>query len=172
MPEAASDPLTAEAAEEQARPWRDEHIENVLNTRLGYEGMMLDKLMKQNQDVRTLAKQARDGTIGKGGEAAPEPDEMGVNIGNKTFISNNYPATQEAAVSTPAPSKSGMSTAAKVGVGAALLAAGAGLPAAGLVAGSLLADRDPPAVVAPLEIAPPAPAVDRDTYLPYQFGIE
>lgn len=157
-----ADPAADEVAEEQRRSWRDEHIENVLNTRLGYEGMMLDKLVKQNADVRSLARQAREGTIGQPDAAtAAESDEMGVSIGNKTFNTHHhYPSPQETLLSdtdNPWPLRL-----AKAGIIAAAIASGGGL---GLGLAALLRPT-PPAVT------PPAPSVDRDTYLPYEFSIE
>jgi hypothetical protein len=50
---------------------------------VAHDGMMLDKIGKQNDRVLKLADAARDGTIGKPGAAAPLGDDMGVNVGNE-----------------------------------------------------------------------------------------
>lgn len=160
MAEAAE--LINEALErELTKPYTEDVKETHFALRQGFDAMMLDKIQKEQAVVMEIAKQTREGTLGKPSGTAQGPEEMGVSIGHKTFN-----------ITTPAPEKpaaaKGMTTLAKVGVGAALTAAGVGLPVAGAVAYSLLAN-DPPAAVAPVQ---PGVDTDTDTFVPYEFGIE
>ena len=98
------------------------------------------------------------------GEKMPEltdAEEEVISVAGDTINNITLPPDRPAAV------KTGMSTLAKVGVGAALTAASVGLPALGAVAYALL--NNPPAATEP--VSPSQPATDRDTYLPYDFGI-
>jgi hypothetical protein len=150
--------ITEALDRELNKPLAEDVKENHFNIRQAFDGMMLDKWLKQNAEVLGLAKQTREGTLGQSAKPG-EPDDMGVSIGNKTFHITPTPAQ-----AAPA----GMSTLAKVGVGAALTAAGVGLPAIGAATYALL-DKDLPAVVAPVN---PGTDKDSDTYLEYDFGIE
>ena len=90
-------------------------------------------------------------------------DMAGINVHGDTHVTVTQPAVEKPA---------GMSTLAKAGVAAALVAGGAGLPLAGLGVASLLKDDNQPAAVAPVQPQPIPSTVDRDTYLPYEFSIE
>jgi hypothetical protein len=113
------------------------------------------------KDSHRRQEHVLNGVTGASSEANPAEDDMGgISVAGDTTIHMAAPPQQ---------TSTGMSTLAKVGIGAALTAAGVGLPLAGAAVFALL-DKDQPAVVAPVE--PGQPASDRDTYLPYDFGIE
>lgn len=117
-------------------------------TRLGHEGMMLEKIQRQNRIVEQLAAQTRDGKFTGGPvPSVPEDEDMGVSIGNETH--NHYAATPKS-----------LGSLGKLIVAASLLAGGAG---AGLLATQLL-PSDPPPV-------PPA-TVDTDTVTDVTFPEE
>lgn len=106
---------------------------------LGWEGMMLDKVMKQNAIARDTALRAASGTLGQPGAtpSLPEEDDMGIRIGDE--VHNHYalpapsapqasPGTASATAPAPAESKSTLSTVLKAG---ALIVAGSALGSAG-----------------------------------------
>jgi hypothetical protein len=125
-----------EIQEEQDRDWKDEYKENWLGAKLGYEGVMLDRVRRQQQTEETLARHARSkaGVVESGGEESG--DDMGVSIGNKTF--NHYTSSQQQQTETQ---PGGSSLLQKAVVAAALVAGGGG---AGILASQLI---NPPAVI-------------------------
>lgn len=79
-------------ATEKADPW-GKFLLNWVRTRLGHEGMMLDKILRQNRIVEQLAAQTRDGKFSGGPiPSVPEGEDMGVAIGNETH--NHYHGTK------------------------------------------------------------------------------
>lgn len=97
--------MTAEAPvppEEVPESWKEEFGRLWLQTRLGHEAMMLDKMQKQNAEVMALAKATRTGTVGQ--PDAPEGEDMGVSIGNKEYhyhYANSQTATTSAPTAAP-----------------------------------------------------------------------
>ena len=76
--------------------WREKGFKDSVQIRQGFEGMMLEKIYNQNQEVMKLAKATRQGTIGQPDDPNSSEDNMGVFIGN-TIINNHgsLPAQQE-----------------------------------------------------------------------------
>lgn len=92
--ETTSQSATAEPAAQQGNqavndPWREKYKRHWLQLRgLAWDGMMMDKIMRQNAVVMEVAKNAREGTTGQKTEASVGEDEMGVRIGD--VVNNNY----------------------------------------------------------------------------------
>jgi hypothetical protein len=137
-----------------ASDWRNKLLRNWANMRLGHEGMMLDKITRQNRIVEVLARNAATGDVSDV-SGWPEGDDMGVNIGNEIHYHGGNPAPVQPMEKTPAP------TASKVLPW--ILAAAAALGGAGLT--SVLLDREPavkPSVVAPVDF----PQYDVEKWVP------
>lgn len=123
--------------------------------RLGHEGMMLEKIQRQNRIVEV---NARNTMTGKSDDVTDWPksegDEMGVDIGDE--IHNHYyppsPATETSA-------KKPATTLAKAALAAALLAGGGG---AGLGVPWLMGMFDKPAIERPAE--PPQAETPQNAY--------
>jgi hypothetical protein len=128
--------VTTEKPEtEKPKTWRQKFLRNWMNTRLGHEGMMLDKILRQNRIVEQLAAQTRNGKFSGGPTpSVPEGEDMGVSIGNE--IHHHYGSKPQATVKPP-------SVLGKLLVAASLLAGGAG---AGVLASQLLPGDVPAAV--------------------------
>lgn len=62
--------------------WREKLMRLWMQSRLAHEGMMLDKIQKQNEMVRELAVKSANGTIGRD-HKMPSGDDMGVRIGDE-----------------------------------------------------------------------------------------
>ena len=77
------------------KPWREKLLRNWMFARLGHEGMMLGKIVRQNRMVEDLARCAATGDLSKMGETMDE-DDTGVSIGNETH--NHYQASQSSKV--------------------------------------------------------------------------
>ena len=109
-----------ESALKKAADWVIPHWTRV---RLGHEGLMLDKIQRQNRIVEIDAKNAAAGKSGKTADLEDWPsnrgdDAMGVKIGDE--IHHHYPPPPEAPVQKTA------GTLAKIALTAALLGTGAG----------------------------------------------
>lgn len=122
----------------ETRAWVNEHlgktIKNHMLVRLGHEGMMLDKVLKQNKIVRDGVRAFQRGETTVNAAAATE-DDAGVNIGNEIHY---HGVSQPAAPVTPtvappaAPTPAPAPAASNPWKTAALLGAGAiaaGVPA-------------------------------------------
>lgn len=120
------------ATEQSQKPqtWREKFLRHWMQTRLGHEGMMLEKIQRQSRIVEQLAAQTREGKFSGGAVASVPEDEMGVSIGNE--VHHHYP---EAAKT--------LGTLGKLLLALSLLAGGAGV---GAVLTELLAPDPPPAV--------------------------
>ena len=117
--------------------WREKLLRHWMQTRLGHEGMMLEKIRRQNRIVEQLAAQTRDGKFSGGAvPSVPEGEDMGVSIGNE--VHHHYASEQPARTPAKLPGVLG-----KLAVAASILAGGAG---AGVLATQLW-PTDPPAVV-------------------------
>ncbi len=100
--------------------------------RLAHEGMMLEKIQRQNRIVEQLAAQTRDGKFTGGPvPSVPEDENMGVSVGNETH--NHYGGGETKSLGSLG----------KLIVAASLLAGGAG---AGVVVNQLLPSAPPAAV--------------------------
>lgn len=125
-------------------PWREKWFKLFMFTRLGHEGMMLDKIQQQTRSVLRLAEQAKTGNF----QASPESaeDEMGVSIGNEVHYHVQGGDTSTVAA---APALGKLATA---GIGVLLGGGGVGLAT---LLSSLLSGQEPtpppvpPAIVAP-----------------------
>jgi hypothetical protein len=153
--------------------WREKFKRHWLQLRgLGWQGMMLDKVMRQNAMTRNLAQRVADGTLGKeqAGGAVVE-DDMGIRIGdeivNYHYAPPTVPLTSDPQPQPPsapppaAPAASGTTPtwlkAALVGAGVAgLVGGGAAIP----IVADWLGGDDKPAVVSP----------DTDTSVTLDFG--
>lgn len=134
-----------------------------MQTHLAHQGMMLDKIQRQQAIVEATARFAATGDSAQlASEITPqgvEDAEMGVSIGNKEYHVHNYPASPVTTTTTnttteASPLAKTTNTLGKVAAAAALLGSGgiAGLGASLVV--DYLTRPDPPAVVQ---------AVDTDT---------
>jgi hypothetical protein len=84
--------------------WKDEFKEWWMMVRLGHEGMMVDKILKQNNEVMKVAKQSREGTLGQPDDSQEGKEVSGVNIGNKYETHyHNEQEFKEAAPETKVP---------------------------------------------------------------------
>lgn len=113
---------------QETRAWVNEHlgktIKNHMLVRLGHEGMMLDKIMRQNKIVRDGVRSFQRGETTMGADVAKEED-MGVNIGNEIHYHGGTAAPP--ATTTPTPSPSAEPTLLqRLGIPALLLAMGIG----------------------------------------------
>lgn len=166
MSEAPS--TTAPAGESEA--WREKFKRQYMQLEgLGFQSMMLDKIMQQNKMAREIAQRTADGTLGQPAAAqATEQaeDEMGIRIGDE--VNHHYPAAAPPAATPPATQQaSGMSSTAKFAAAAALLAAGIGPTA--LTSYLLLRWPTAPATAPAEPVASQPPSMlDRDT----QYGLE
>lgn len=135
--------MVTELNGEQIKPlsWQERLKKNWADVRLAHEGMMLDKIGKQNQIVRDSIRKIQ------GGDMQSEGDDMGVNIGNEIHYH------QES--QTNSPIKSLASKLAPYVIGAL----GAGVVGIGVAA---LSDKAMPAA--------PAAATDTDTVNQYNGG--
>jgi hypothetical protein len=116
---------------EMTDPQREKFLLNWMQTRLAHEGMMLNKILRQNRIVEQLAAQTREGKFSGGQTPSDlEGEDMGVSIGNETH--NHYEGG-------PRP----IGLLGKLIVAASLLAGGAG---AGVLISELLSADLPPAV--------------------------
>ena len=122
-----SNPVLKEMEEEQERNWKDEFKEKWLETRLAIDGLMVDRVQRQQRAEETLARHARKLAGVEEDRPQEEQSSMGVSIGNKVF--NHYEAPQK----TEAPA--GGSLLAKAAIAAALISAGGG---AGMVANQFM----------------------------------
>jgi len=106
---------------QQGIDWVGKHWPRI---RLGHEGMMLDKITRQNRCVEVLARNAMTGEMdnAEGWPGQEGDDDMGVSIGD-TIVNHNYPQPSEPNV--PAPSKSLAAKALPWLLGAAIPASGA-----------------------------------------------
>lgn len=141
----------------EGEPWREKFKRQYLQLKMGFEGMMLDKIMKQNAIARDVAIRTANGTIGQmqSGEGA-EGDDMGIRIGDE--INHHYHSEPQ----PPAVNHS-IGTLGKVAIAAGLVGAGA-VP--GAVAAYMLTRPEPPHIQ-PAE--PQLPAFDSDTR--YGLGV-
>jgi hypothetical protein len=69
---------------------------------LAHEGLMLDKVSRQNRRVERMEKFAATGNVSDLDAPEEATEEMGVNIGNENHYHVVQPAAQSAAVTTPA----------------------------------------------------------------------
>lgn len=127
---------------QQDNKW-DKLLRNWAYTRLGHEGMMLDKIDRQNRIVEVLARNAATGDVGDV-RGWPEGDDMGVNIGNEIHYHNTQ-SPQPTETPTQQTQQPAPSPAAKLWPWA--LAAAAGLAGFGLPYIFNRPDPKPPAVV-------------------------
>lgn len=89
----------SEASSLPTTKW-DKLKRNWANARLGHEGMMLEKIMRQNRFVEVSARNAMTGTPGDTNglpSMSGEGDDMGVNIGNEIHYHVTSPQTEPAA---------------------------------------------------------------------------
>lgn len=115
-------PEVKAALDETPEPWREEFMREWLQVKLGMEGFMLDKVQQQHAATMDLAKQAREGTLGKPSTAtAAAGDDVGVSIGNKA-IHYHMASTNTTASATDNSKPSTLGTVAKWGAIAATLA--------------------------------------------------
>ena len=132
-------------------PWKEELLQQWMQTRLAHEAMMLDKIQQQNKRVLELADAARTGTIGKESAASTEGDDMGVSIGNKEYHYHYENAQQANSTTEASPAMKATNTLGKIAAGAALLGAG-GIGALGIgMAVDYLTKPSPPVVVQPAD---------------------
>lgn len=104
----------------QPATWKEEFEQQWLQTKLGYEGFMLDKIQRQQEAVFKLAEQAKTGKFDSDpGTSAGE--EMGVNIGNKA-VHYHMASTNTTASATDNSKPSTLGTVAKWGAIAATVA--------------------------------------------------
>jgi hypothetical protein len=121
---------------------------NWARMRLGHEGMMLEKIQRQNRIVEHLAAQTRDGKFTGGPvPSVPEGEDMGVSIGNETH--NHYAGAPKS-----------LGSLGKLVVAASLLAGGGGV---GALVSQLLPSNPP---------LPPPAVVDTDTITDVAFPKE
>ena len=135
---------------QQDNKW-DKLLRNWAYTRLGHEGMMLDKIDRQNRIVEVLARNAATGDVGDV-RGWPEGDDMGVNIGNEIHYHGTH-AQQASTQSAEAPKPAAPSPAVKLWPWA--LAAAAGLAGFGL---PYVFNRPDPPPAAETEL-PPFPSI-------------
>jgi hypothetical protein len=134
--------------------WQEQFKRQWMQLKMGFEGMMLDKIMRQNQIARDIAQRTADGTLGQPlpkGESVE--DDMGIRIGDEqhTHYHTTPQATQGSALS-------------KVALGASLLSTGG---MAGVL-GAMLMNEPTPVVVEPSPPAIVQPSADSDT----KYGLE
>lgn len=153
----STDPATTPNDTPDTEGWQEKFKREWMQLKMGFEAMMLDKIMRQNQIARDIAQRTADGTLGQ-----PQPpsdsveDDMGIRIGDEqhTHYHTTAPAAQTSSLS-------------KMALGASLLSTG-GL--AGVLGGMLMNEPAPPVV----QPSPPAvvqeqePAIDTDT----KYGLE
>ena len=137
-------------------PWLMQLGEQFGQLHLAHDAAGLDNLQRKQRVVERLVRKTQDGTLGQvdpTSDESPEED-MGVSVGNRT-VHNYYgqPAAEAATV--------GGSLIKRVGLAAALLAAGGGVGAA--VPWLLERLQVQPAAVAPQ-------AADKDTLFDLRFG--
>lgn len=116
--------------EKESPEWK-KFLLNWGRLRLGHEGMMLNKILRQNRIVEQLAAQTREGKFSGGQTPSDlEGEDMGVSIGNE--IHNHYEGGRK---------PTGLL--AKLILALSLLAGGAG---AGVLVNEFLSSDSPPAV--------------------------
>ena len=133
----------------------DKLLRNWAYTRLGHEGMMLDRIDRQGRIVEVLARNTATGDLSDM-QGWPEGDDMGVNIGNEIHYHNTQSpqlAPQPIETPTPPTQQPAPSPAAKLWPWA--LAAAAGLAGFGL---PYVFTRPDPPPAAEVEF-PPFPAI-------------
>lgn len=157
--------------------FRQEFKENWMNTHLAHEGLMLEDVQRRNRATHAMAKFAATADVAqlvKDLEPdATEGDDVGVSIGNKTFIYNTSQAAQETNTATTqapeaspqvaTPQASTTNTLGKIAAGAALAGAG-GLATLG--AGAVINYLTQPS---PPVVAQPAAGMDTDTNAGLRF---
>lgn len=131
-------PVQAEIQEEQRRDWKDEYKESFLNTRLGIEALMVDRIQRQQRAEEAMARHTRQLAGVEEGGPEEASSSMGVSIGNKNFYHYDAPQQNGPASQTGA---SGTSLLQKAVMGLALIGGGSGL---GYLLGQVI---NPPAVV-------------------------
>lgn len=125
-----SQPSEGDSSERLVNP---EILDQWAQIRLGHEGMMLDKIQRQNRIVETTVKSMqREAGYTESGSEPEAADEMGVSIGNRITHEHHYQQTN---------SGGGMK-AALIGLAASALLG----PAAGVATHFLLSDRSTPVV--------------------------
>lgn len=126
--------------------WKEEFEQQWLQTKLGYEGFMLDKIQRQQEAVFKLAEQAKTGKFDSApGTSAAE--DMGVSIGNKVI--NYHMASTATSTPTTTTTSTPVSKVGNVAKWAAIAAALAGSGAAGAGLTAYLLKPEVPAVVDP-----------------------
>lgn len=130
-PEATLPPEVQSPDPTQPANWKEEFEQQWLQTKLGYEGFMLDKTQKQQAAVMKLAEQAKTGKFDSDPATA---EDMGVSIGNKVI--NYHMASTATNAQTTATDNSKPSTLGTVGKYAAIAAlmAGSGIGGSALYA--------------------------------------
>lgn len=127
----------------QPATWKEEFEQQWLQTKLGYEGFMLDKIQRQQEAVFKLAEQAKTGNF----SSDPAAEDMGVSIGNKVI--NYHMASTATSTPTTTTTSTPVSKVGNVAKWAAIAAALAGSGAAGAGLTAYLLKPEVPAVVDP-----------------------
>lgn len=141
--------------------WNEEFKRNWMNTRLGHEGFMLEKIARQQAIVEANARFAATGDSSQlAKEITPteiEGDGMGVSIGNKEYHvhyempASNTNTTTSTVEATPQVGSSTTNTLGKLAAAGALLGAGGlGTLGAGLAI-DYLTKPEPTVVVQPAQ---------------------
>lgn len=143
----------------QELDWKAKLAKKFFTNRLAHEAAGLKNLQTQQTLVERLAKKTQDGTVGQatGDEGAEKVGDFSVGNESQTFVFNE---AAKPAKSAPSPPRGG-SLLKKVGLLAALLAAGGGVGAA---VPWLLGALQRQAPVAPAE------RPDQDTLFDLRFG--
>jgi len=147
-----------------ATDWREKVASNWINTRLGHEGLMMDKIQKEGALVRRLVRKTQNGTVGQATdepEDAEEADPVGVMIGNEIHYHGPQPkilsdaetpgggaGTANGAAPAGSPQAPDTPLWKKAATLAAVMAGCGSLPLAGIGAHSLLSSPETPAVKA------------------------
>lgn len=153
--------------------FKQEFKENWMNSRLAHEGLMLEEVQRRNRATHAMAKFAATADVAQLvkdlSPDATEGDDVGVSIGNKTFIYHTAQAAQantttQAPEAAPLAASNTTNTLGKLAAAGALLGAG-GLGAVGAgLAIDYLTKPDPAPIVQPVQ-----PGIDTDTNAGLRF---